>query len=108
MDNPRDVSAKETIAQAKDLVIDSIAETMDLLPGITRSAGILLRNNVLSDEMTLDEMREELQMSKPSMSTSVKKAQDLNVVKKTFHRGRRKHSFVAEKDFLQIFHKLFP
>lgn len=40
MDNPRDVSAKETIAQAKDLVIDSIAETMDLY-GITRSAGIL-------------------------------------------------------------------
>ncbi len=102
MDNPRDVSAKETIAQAKDLVIDSIAETMDLY-GITRSAGILYGTMYLSDEMTLDEMREELQMSKPSMSTSVKKLQDLNVVKKTFHRGRRKHSFVAEKDFFKFF-----
>jgi DNA-binding transcriptional regulator GbsR (MarR family) len=107
MDNPRDVSAKETIAQAKDLVIDSIAETMDLY-GITRSAGILYGTMYLSDEMTLDEMREELQMSKPSMSTSVKKLQDLNVVKKTFHRGRRKHSFVAEKDFFKFFTSFFP
>ncbi|MDI5789788.1 hypothetical protein PO124_19530 [Bacillus licheniformis] len=44
---------------------------MDLY-GITRSAGILYGTMYLSDEMTLDEMREELQMSKPSMSTSVK------------------------------------
>ncbi|MCB6219151.1 GbsR/MarR family transcriptional regulator [Bacillus paralicheniformis] len=107
MDNPRDLSAKEAIAQAKDLVIDSIAETMDLY-GITRSAGILYGTMYLSDEMTLDEMREELQMSKPSMSTSVKKLQDLNVVKKTFHRGRRKHSFVAEKDFFKFFTSFFP
>lgn len=107
MDNPRDLSAKEAIAQAKDLVIDSIAETMDLY-GITRSAGILYGTMYLSDEMTLDEMREELQMSKPSMSTGVKKLQDLNVVKKTFHRGRRKHSFVAEKDFFKFFTSFFP
>lgn len=107
MDNPRDLSAKEAIAQAKDLVIDSIAETMDLY-GITRSAGVLYGTMYLSDEMTLDEMREELQMSKPSMSTGVKKLQDLNVVKKTFHRGRRKHSFVAEKDFFKFFTSFFP
>ncbi|MEK5500494.1 choline uptake/conversion transcriptional regulator CudC [Bacillus sp. FSL M8-0168] len=107
MDEPRDLSAKEAIAQAKDLVIDSIAETMDLY-GITRSAGLLYGTMYLSDEMTLDEMREELQMSKPSMSTSVKKLQDLNIVKKTFHRGRRKHSFVAEKDFFTFFTSFFP
>ena len=106
MDNPRDVSAKETIAQAKDLVIDSIAETMDLY-GITRSAGILYGTMYLSDEMTLDEMREELQMSKPSMSTSVK-APRLKRRQKTFHRGRRKHSFVAEKDFFKFFTSFFP
>ncbi|MFN2743989.1 choline uptake/conversion transcriptional regulator CudC [Bacillus sp. z60-18] len=107
MNDTRDLAAKETIAQAKDLVIDSIAETMDLY-GITRSAGILYGTMYFSDEMTLDEMREELQMSKPSMSTSVKKLQDLNVVKKTFHRGRRKHSFVAEKDFFKFFTSFFP
>lgn len=93
--------AEERILAAKDLVIDSIAETMDLY-GITRSAGILYGTMYLNEEMTLDEMREELQMSKPSMSTGVKKLQDMNIVKKTFHRGRRKHSFVAEKDFLSF------
>ncbi len=62
-----------TIEQARDLVIDSIAETMDLY-GITRSVGILYGTMYMRDEMTLDEMREELQMSKPSMSTGVKKA----------------------------------
>ena len=107
MEYNRDLSAQDAIAQAKDLVIDSIAETMDLY-GITRSAGILYGTMYLSDEMTLDEMREELQMSKPSMSTGVKKLQDLNIVKKTFHRGRRKHSFVAEKDFFKFFTSFFP
>lgn len=93
--------AEDRILAAKDLVIDSIAETMDLY-GITRSAGILYGTMYLNEEMTLDEMREELQMSKPSMSTGVKKLQDMNIVKKTFHRGQRKHSFVAEKDFLSF------
>ncbi|MGE6629808.1 choline uptake/conversion transcriptional regulator CudC [Bacillus sp. NPDC077027] len=99
--------AEESILAAKDLVIDSIAETMDLY-GITRSAGILYGTMYLNEEMTLDEMREELQMSKPSMSTGVKKLQDMNIVKKTFHRGRRKHSFVAEKDFFKFFTNFFP
>ncbi|MDM5299219.1 GbsR/MarR family transcriptional regulator [Bacillus pumilus] len=99
--------AEERILAAKDLVIDSIAETMDLY-GITRSAGILYGTMYLHEEMTLDEMREELQMSKPSMSTGVKKLQDMNIVKKTFHRGRRKHSFVAEKDFFKFFVNFFP
>ncbi|MCY7733664.1 GbsR/MarR family transcriptional regulator [Bacillus safensis] len=99
--------AEDRILAAKDLVIDSIAETMDLY-GITRSAGILYGTMYLNEEMTLDEMREELQMSKPSMSTGVKKLQDMNIVKKTFHRGRRKHSFVAEKDFFKFFTTFFP
>ncbi|KMY47050.1 transcriptional regulator [Bacillus sp. FJAT-27445] len=95
------------IEQARDLVIDSIAETMDLY-GITRSVGILYGTMYMRDEMTLGEMREELQMSKPSMSTGVKKLQDLNVVKKTFHRGIRKRTFVAEKEFFKFFTNFFP
>ncbi|WP_353854826.1 GbsR/MarR family transcriptional regulator [Bacillus sp. Bos-x628] len=107
MKNQEKQQAEESILAAKDLVIDSIAETMDLY-GITRSAGILYGTMYLNEEMTLDEMREELQMSKPSMSTGVKKLQDMNIVKKTFHRGRRKHSFVAEKDFFKFFMNFFP
>lgn len=90
--------AEDRILAAKDLVIDSIAETMDLY-GITRSAGILYGTMYLNEEMTLDEMREELQMSKPSMSTGVKKLQDMNIVKKTFHRTEENTALLLKKTF---------
>ncbi len=70
----------EAIEKAKTFVIDSIAETMDLY-GVTRSAGTLYGTMYFEDDMNLDEMRERLGMSKPSMSTSVKKLQDFDIVK---------------------------
>ena len=54
------------IEEAKDLVINSIGETMDLY-GINRSVGNLYGIMVFEGSMTLDEMRQQLQMSKPSM-----------------------------------------
>ena len=59
------------IEEAKDLVINSIGETMDLY-GINCSVGNLYGIMVFEGSMTLDEMRQQLQMSKPSMSTGVK------------------------------------
>ena len=44
---------------------------MDLY-GINRSVGNLYGIMVFEGSMTLDEMRQQLQMSKPSMSTGVK------------------------------------
>lgn len=103
MDENPEIAA---IEQARDLVIDSIAETMDLY-GITRSVGILYGTMYMRDEMTLDEMREELQMSKPSMSTGVKKLQDLNVVKKPS--PRHTEAYVCSgKRFLYVFHEFLP
>ncbi|CAM3910322.1 choline uptake/conversion transcriptional regulator CudC [Alkalicoccus chagannorensis] len=101
-----DDQAKASISNAKDLVIDSLAETMDLY-GVTRSAGTLYGTMYFEGDMTLDEMRDELGMSKPSMSTGVKKLQDFNVVKKTFRRGQRKHTYVAERDFFKFFSNFF-
>ncbi|MDT8862930.1 GbsR/MarR family transcriptional regulator [Alkalihalobacillus sp. MEB130] len=101
-----DDKAKEQIDQAKMMVVDAIADTMDLY-GVTRSVGVLYGTMYFEDEMTLDEMLEELGMSKPSMSTGVKKLQEYNIVKKTFQRGSRKHSFVAEKDFFRFFNNFF-
>ncbi|MFB4165147.1 GbsR/MarR family transcriptional regulator [Alteribacillus sp. JSM 102045] len=98
--------AQKSINNAKDLVVDSIAETMDLY-GVTRSVGTLYGTMYLEGDMTLDEMREKLGMSKPSMSTGVKKLQEFNVVKKTFRRGKRKQTYVAEKDFFRFFTNFF-
>lgn len=98
--------AEDRILAAKDLVIDSIAETMDLY-GITRSAGILYGTMYLNEEMTLDEMREELQMSKPSMSTGVKKLQDMNIVKRRFTVAEENTALLRKKTF-KFFTNFFP
>ncbi len=90
------------IEEAKDLVINSISETMDLY-GINRSVGNLYGIMVFEGSMTLDEMRQQLQMSKPSMSTGVKKLQEYDIVKQQFTRGSRKQHFIAEKDFFTFF-----
>ncbi|EIM08067.1 transcriptional regulator [Planococcus antarcticus DSM 14505] len=90
------------IEEAKDKVIGAIAETMDLY-GVTPAAANLYATMYFKDQMTLDEMRTELEMSKPSMSTGVRKLQEIKMVKKTFTRGSRKHTYVAEKDFFRSF-----
>ncbi|RSL29655.1 GbsR/MarR family transcriptional regulator [Salibacterium salarium] len=106
MTTSSDQEARESMDNAKELVVDSIAETMDLY-GVTRSAGTLYGTMYLEGDMTLDEMREKLGMSKPSMSTGVKKLQEFNVVKKTFRKGKRKQTYIAEKDFFQFFSNFF-
>ena len=84
------------LEEAKDIVINAIGETMDLY-GINRSVGNLFGTMLFEDSMTLDEMREQLQMSKPSMSAGVKRLQEFDIVKQQFTRGSRKQHFVAEK-----------
>ncbi|MBM7095348.1 MULTISPECIES: choline uptake/conversion transcriptional regulator CudC [Alteribacter] len=104
--SPNEDQDKQIIDDAKDLVIDSIAETMDLY-GVTRSTGTLYGTMYFEEDMTLDQMRTKLEMSKPSMSTGVKKLQDYEIVKKSFKRGSRKNIYQAEKDFFRFFNKFF-
>lgn len=102
MEDSRDSRARSKLEEAKDQVIMAISETMDLY-GVTPSAGNLYATMYFKDHMNLDEMREELGMSKPSMSTSVRKLQEIGMVKKAFQRGSRKHTYAAEKDFFRSF-----
>ncbi|MCS4485704.1 choline uptake/conversion transcriptional regulator CudC [Staphylococcus americanisciuri] len=102
----RDTNYETQLETAKDIVINSIAETMDLY-GINRSVGNLYGTMLFKESMTLDEMRNELQMSKPSMSAGVKKLQEFDVVKQRFTRGSRKQHFEAEKDFFTFFSNFF-
>ncbi|SRR5699024_2167742 len=102
MSNSYDKSAEEKISLAKNEVIGAISETMDLY-GVTPSAGTLYATLYLSDQMNLNEMRDELNMSKPSMSTSVRKLQDNGMVKRIFQQGTRNHTYAAEKDFFKSF-----
>ncbi len=101
----RSQNKQQQLEQAKDIVINSIGQTMDLY-GTNRSVGNLYGTMVFEGSMTLDEMRHQLQMSKPSMSAGVKKLQEFDIVKQQFTRGSRKQHFIAEKDFF-IFSRNF-
>lgn len=104
--NEQDQLAKNKIEEAKERVIYAVAETMDLY-AVTPAAGRLYAIMQFEDQMNLDEMREELGMSKPSMSTSVRKLQEIDMMKKKFQRGSRKHTYVAEKNYFNTFTSYF-
>jgi len=101
------VSAEAKVNHAEEEVINAIAETMDLY-GITPSVGRLYATMYFKQNaMTLDDMKDELSMTKPSMSTAVRKLQDINIVRKTWQKGSRKDHFMAEKNFFNYFGQYF-
>ncbi|MFD1064806.1 choline uptake/conversion transcriptional regulator CudC [Oceanobacillus locisalsi] len=106
-DNFKDVKNKEKIDQAESLMVNTFSETMDFY-GVTPSVGRLYGMMYFKHQpITLDEMKEALGMSKPSMSTSVRKLQDIGIVHKVWQKGSRKDSFMAEKNFFNYFSHFF-
>ncbi|GGE44224.1 HTH-type transcriptional repressor GbsR [Pullulanibacillus camelliae] len=94
---------QDIIEKAKERVIETISLNMHLY-GVTPSIGRLYGTLFFRDTpMTLDDMKEELQMSKTSMSTSVRTLTDLNMVEKVWIKGERKDQYEAKKDWYQIF-----
>ncbi|MBY7142429.1 GbsR/MarR family transcriptional regulator [Virgibacillus sp. NKC19-3] len=105
--NFNDEKAKEKIGQAEGLMVNTFSETMDFY-GVTPSVGRLYGMMYFKHQpITLDEMKEALGMSKPSMSTSVRKLQDIGIVQKVWQKGSRKDSFMAEKNFFNYFSHFF-
>nr|WP_231784129.1 GbsR/MarR family transcriptional regulator [Lentibacillus sp. JNUCC-1] len=87
--------------------IQVIAKNMNLY-GITSSIGRLYGVLYFSgDPMTLDDMRDALQMSKTSMSTGVRTLSDMKMVESTFRRGIRKDLYQSEEDWYKSFTSLF-
>ncbi|MBO0586710.1 GbsR/MarR family transcriptional regulator [Sporosarcina sp. E16_8] len=98
----KDEVALASIENAKQTIIGAIAETMDLY-GVTPSAGRLYGTMYIEGEMTLDQMKDRLGMTKPSMSTAVKKLRSNGMVQKTWEKGSRREHFVAESNFFKSF-----
>ncbi|WP_085521264.1 GbsR/MarR family transcriptional regulator [Tuberibacillus sp. Marseille-P3662] len=95
------------IKKARERVIETISQNMYLY-GVTPSIGRLYGTLFFEDRpLTLDDMKEELQMSKTSMSTSVRALTDLNMVEKVWQKGVRKDLYTAKKDWYQIFIDFF-
>ncbi|PMC37871.1 GbsR/MarR family transcriptional regulator [Bacillus sp. UMB0899] len=101
------MKGNEELERTRTMVIDAIAQNMNLY-GITPSAGRLYGLLFFSDKpLTLDEMKEELGMSKTSMSTAVRSLLDLNMVDKVWVKGERKDLYVIKEDWYQCFFDYF-
>jgi DNA-binding transcriptional regulator GbsR (MarR family) len=101
------LQGKDELEKARERVIEAISQNMNLYgvtPSIGRLWGLLYFQN---HPMTLDEMKNELGMSKTSMSTSVRTLMDLHMVDKVWKKGNRKDLYVAEEDWYQTFIDFF-
>lgn len=101
------MEGKDQLEKARERVIEAIAQNMNLYginPSIGRVYGMMFFQN---EPMTLDDMKEELGMSKTSMSTSVRALLDLKMVDKVWKRGVRKDLYAVEGDWHQSFIDLF-
>ncbi|WP_404451657.1 GbsR/MarR family transcriptional regulator [Virgibacillus necropolis] len=97
----------EQYEETKEKFIQVIAKNMNLY-GITSSVGRLYGVLYFSKEpMTLDDMRDALEMSKTSMSTGVRALTDMRMVESTFKKGIRKDLYKSEEDWYKSFTSLF-
>ncbi|GIN59262.1 HTH-type transcriptional repressor OpcR [Lederbergia ruris] len=97
----------EQLDKARERIIETIAQNIHLY-GLTPSAGRLYGMMFFQRKpLTLDEMKEELGMSKTSMSTSVRALSDLKMVERVWKKGVRKDLYQAEEDWYQSFIDLF-
>ncbi|TFJ93518.1 GbsR/MarR family transcriptional regulator [Lentibacillus salicampi] len=108
MQNDKNTSIEEEkYEESIEKFIQVIAKNMNLY-GITSSVGRLYGVLYFSDKpMTLDDMRDALEMSKTSMSTGVRALSDMKMVESTFKRGIRKDLYRSEEDWYKSFTSLF-
>ncbi|HEY4553150.1 MAG TPA: GbsR/MarR family transcriptional regulator [Bacillaceae bacterium] len=101
------MEGKEQLDKARERVIETIAQNIHLY-GVTPSAGRLYGMMFFHHEpLTLDDMKEELGMSKTSMSTLVRSLSDLKMVEQVWKKGVRKDLYKVEEDWYQSFIDLF-
>jgi DNA-binding transcriptional regulator GbsR (MarR family) len=97
----------EAYEETIDKFIQMIAKNMSLY-GITPSIGRLYGKIYFNDApMTLDDMREALEMSKTSMSTGVKALTEMKMVEPAFKKGVRKDLYKSEENWYKSFTTLF-
>lgn len=96
-----------TLLKIRKRVIEVIGRNMDLY-GVPHSTGHLYGLLFFANKpMTLDEMGQEMSMSKTSMSTGVRTLLDLKMVNKVWEKGSRKDLYEVENDWYQTFTDFF-
>lgn len=98
---------EEKLQEARDIVISAVAQAM-VIYGVTPSVGRIYGVLYFAREpMTLDELKDEVAMSKASVSNGIRELMETEMVTKVWKKGERKDHFIAEKDFLQNFINFF-
>lgn len=93
----------ESIEQARDIMISAIAQSM-VIYGVTPSVGRIYGVLYFSSEpLTLDEIKDQVAMSKASVSNGMRELLETDMVTKVWKKGDRKDHYVAEKDYLRNF-----
>ncbi len=91
------------IEKSRRRVVDSIGNNMDLY-GVTTSIGHLYGMMYFHEgAVTLDEMGEEMGLSKTSISTGMRTLVDLKMISKIWGKGSRKDLYEVEEDWHQNF-----
>lgn len=102
-----DDDQQAAVHKIRKRVIENIGRNMDLY-GIPLSTGHLYGLLYFSDKpMNLDEMGQEMKMSKTSMSTGVRTLLDNKMVNKVWEKGSRKDLYEVEYDWYQTFVDFF-
>ncbi len=95
------------LEQARRRITESITQNIHLY-GLPPSAGRQFGMMFFQDNpLTLDEMSEQLGMSKTSMSTSIRALSDSKLVEKVWERGVRKDLYKTTEDWYQSFINTF-
>ena len=101
------MKGNERLEFARKRVVESIAQNIHLYglpPSAGRQYGMMFFQN---RPLTLDDMSEELGMSKTSMSTSVRALSEAKLVERVWERGVRKDLYKANDDWHQSFIDMF-
>ncbi len=94
-----ETNQRDDIDRIHSIIKDGIADTMDIY-GVNRSIGQLYATLYLNEHpMNLNELRDELGMSKGSMSIGVRKLMEENIIHRVYRKGERKDLYEAERDF---------
>ncbi|MFD0958064.1 GbsR/MarR family transcriptional regulator [Paenibacillus chungangensis] len=93
--------------ELREQVIDAIAQTMDLY-GANYSFGKLYGHMFFENQaMTLEDMKEYMNMSKSNMSYAIRSLLDAKMVTKLEEKKDRKDQYIAETDFFITFRNFF-
>lgn len=93
----------QRLEEARDVMISAIAQSM-VAYGVTPSVGRIYAVLYFAESpLTLDDIKDEVAMSKASVSTGIRELIDTGMVVKVWKKGDRKDHYIAEKDFFKNF-----